>query len=267
MDRTLFKRVIGSLLNLLPLLLAAWMLFPGSLGTLFAFTLLWIPMEYAGLRLVGPALVILQELERYDFAYAASAAAGLAVGAMARIFLQRKNKTPLQLTQKSPWPALYPVLSITCAVVMTLYQCSGYFAVGAQGAGLVALLRSYRSLGFHPNWRTVLFSTIMMVILITWPRKFKSLSKVLPGSAVGLVAVTLLNLVLNPDPLRSAVTEFPTALPILSRMPISALSMLLIFAAWEEVPFGRVKEIMQRRRPLELLMLAGGPILLLLVFA
>jgi len=148
--------------------------------------------------------------------------------------------------------ALYPILSIGAAAVMTLYQTAGYFATGAFGLGVPELLRSYRMLGFHPNWRTVLFSTIMMVILITWPRKFKTLSRWLPSGFVGIVTVTGLNLLLNPNPARTVVGELPLPwLPFFNRMPISALSMLLIFAAWEEVPYARVKEIwlrMTRRR-------------------
>jgi len=140
--------------------------------------------------------------------------------------------------------ALYPCLSIGAAAVMTLYHTAGYFATGAFGYGIPALLRSYRMLGFHPNWRTVLFSTIMMVILITWPRKFPRFSKTLPSGFVGIVTVTALNLLLNPDSVRSVVAELPLAwLPFFNRMPISALSMLLIFAAWEAVPYAQVKEI------------------------
>jgi len=118
--------------------------------------------------------------------------------------------------------------------------------VGASGAGIPALLRSYRGLGFHANWRTVLFSTIMLVILITWPRRFKRLSRALPAAFVGLVAVTALNFALNPDPLRSTVLELPVGwLPFFNRAPVSALSMVLIFAAWEEVPWRRVRECLQ----------------------
>jgi hypothetical protein len=104
------------------------------------------------------------------------------------------------------FPAL---LGLACgaAAVLTLQQGSCYFDVGAHGADFRALLGSYRSLGFHANWRTVLFSTIMLVVMITYPRKFRRLSAVLPASFFGLLLTTALNLWLNPDAARTNVPE------------------------------------------------------------
>lgn len=120
------------------------------------------------------------------------------------------------------------------AVAMTLYQGMAYFEVGVKGAGIAALLRNCRTLGFHPNWRAVLYSTIMMVVLITWPRKFRRLSRVLPGGFVGICMVTALNLLLNPDSARTTVLELGRAGGFLfARLPISALAMVLIFVSWE----------------------------------
>ncbi|MCL2434390.1 MAG: hypothetical protein FWD16_07740, partial [Clostridia bacterium] len=167
------------------------------------------------------------------------------VGEMLLLYSQREKSGEIRLLGERTKPprAFYPGLGLGAALMMSLYQCSGYFAVGARGAGMIALLRSYRGLGFHPNWRTVLFSTVMLVILITWPRRFKRLSRTVPSYFVGLVAVTALNFLLNPDPLRSTVAEFPVGwLPFFNRTPVSALSMALIFAAWEEVPWIRVRQ-------------------------
>jgi hypothetical protein len=69
----------------------------------------------------------------------------------------------------------------------------------------------------------------MMVVLITYPRKFRRLSKTLPAAFLGFVLVLALNLLLNPVAARSNVGEFSADfLPLLRRTPISALSMLLI---------------------------------------
>ena len=149
--------------------------------------------------------------------------------------------------------ALYPGIAIGAAVVLTLYQTSGYFDTGASGYSVHELLLSYRMFGFHPNFRTVLFSTIMMVVLITWPRKFPQFSKTLPAGVVGVVVVTALNMLLNPVAARSVVPELlPHWLPFFGRLPTSALSMLLIFAAWDNIPYARVKALFQEHRVFEL---------------
>ncbi|MDR2647576.1 MAG: hypothetical protein LBB67_05600 [Oscillospiraceae bacterium] len=129
--------------------------------------------------------------------------------------------------------------AVVCAVVMTLYQTAGYFAVGAQGTNVWRLLQSYGQLGFHANWRTVLFSTIMLVVLITFPRKFKRLHKIFPASLFGILLVTGLNMLLNPIPARSTVLELGHNWLFFERTPISALSMLLIYAAWNNLLFYR----------------------------
>ena len=129
--------------------------------------------------------------------------------------------------------ALIVMLAIA-AVVITLYQGMAYFEVGAKGEGVLPLLRALRMLGFHPNWRTVLYSTIMMVVLITWPRKFRRLCRVLPGAFVGICVCTLLNLALNPGPVRTTVLEMGSVGGVLfARLPISTLAMVLIYVSWE----------------------------------
>ena len=246
-----FEKNIGSVLTLLPLVLAAVVMEPYGLTMAACLTALWWPMERAGMRLVGPVLILLQDIALRHGNASGIVAALLCVALIGEVLLlyaqQEKSHTIQLLGDRLRAPrALYPGFSLGAALMMALYQGSGYFAVGAQGAGVIELLRSYRGLGFHPNWRTVLFSTVMLVILITWPRKFKRLSRALPAGFVGLVAVTALNFLLNPDPLRSTVLEFPAPwLPFFSRVPVSALSMLLIFAAWEEVPWARVRECFQ----------------------
>jgi hypothetical protein len=243
-----FERSLGSALTLFPLLLAAVTMEPYGLTMAACLAALWWPMERAGLRLAGPVLILLQDIAlRHGNAQGIIAAllCVALVGEGLLLCAQRETSHTIRLLgERLRAPrAFYPGLSLGAAAMMALYQGSGYFAVGARGAGVLALLRSYRGLGFHPNWRTVLFSTVMLVVLITWPRKFKRLSRALPSYFVGLVTVTALNYLLNPDPLRSTVAEFPAPwLPFFHRTPVSALSMALIFAAWEEVPWARVRE-------------------------
>ncbi len=156
--------------------------------------------------------------------------------AMLGLYRMRDGRPKLAafFARLQPLRSVLAAFCLIAAVVMTLYQTAGYFEVAAQGAGVPALLRSYRNLGFHPNWRAVLYSTIMMVVLITWPRKAKKLSRILPPAFIGICFVTALNLLLNPNPARTTVLEFGAMGGILfARLPVAALAMVLIYSAWD----------------------------------
>ena len=72
------------------------------------------------------------------------------------------------------------------------------------------MIASYLSLGFHPNWRGVLYGTIVMVVMITFPRKFKKATKIFSASFIALIISTLLNLFLNPSDMITAIREAGT---------------------------------------------------------
>lgn len=100
-----------------------------------------------------------------------------------------------------------PSAMLATALCVTVLFTTDYFGIGAVGKTPREMIASYLSLGFHPNWRGVLYGTIVMVIMITFPRKFKKLSKILNASFLGLTATLLLNLWLNPPDMISAVKE------------------------------------------------------------
>jgi len=251
---------LGSALRLAPILLAAGVLGPHALLPGLCVAALWIPMERARLPLIGLIYVLLQDVtlrhNRIESLVAALLFAALGIG-MLLLYAAKGEKAGRLRAKLAPPDALYPAVTMGAAAIMTLYQCAGYFGTGAQGAGLFALLRSYRNLGFHPNWRTVLFSTIMMVVLITWPRKFPRLSKALPSGFVGVLIVTALNAILYWDPARSPVPELGV-----TRLPVSALSMLLIFVAWEEVPWKRLKTVVLENHLFERVLLCVVPVMM-----
>ena len=95
-------------------------------------------------------------------------------------------------------PAFLPAVMIACALTITVLVTTDYFGIGATGRDVVDMLKHYRSLGFHPNWRGILYGTIVMVIMITVPRKFKRGAKVVSPLFIALVFTYLLNLVLVP---------------------------------------------------------------------
>ena len=252
--------MLGSVLRLIPVLLAASVFAPQWLLPAVCMLLLWIPMERAKLPLVGVSYVLLQDFtlrhHRVESIVAAALFVMIAAGLLL-LYASKNEKAARMRELLAPPKALYPAITVGSAVVMTLYQCAGYFATGAQGAGMFALINSYKNLGFHPNWRTVLFSTVMMVVLITWPRKFKRLSKVLPSGFVGIVLVALLNILQYPNAAHTPVADLPFL-----RLPVSALSMLLIFLAWDEVPWWRLKEVILKNSLPERALLCAVPVLM-----
>jgi MFS superfamily sulfate permease-like transporter len=129
--------------------------------------------------------------------------------------------------------------SVWLAVHVTMWGFGVYFDVPIQGFWLLRWIKNLRAAGFHPNWRTVLFSTIMLVVLICWPRKFKKLSRYLPSWGAGLLITLGLNLLLNPVSTDTNHPELGTVfpglapIPLLSRIPLSVLAMLCIYYAWD----------------------------------
>ncbi len=93
------------------------------------------------------------------------------------------------------------------ALTVTVLITTHYFGIGAQGDTVREMLSSYLSLGFHPNWRGILYGTIVMVIMITFPRKFKKLDKVISAPFIAIITTLILNLFLNPADLISAIQE------------------------------------------------------------
>ncbi len=96
---------------------------------------------------------------------------------------------------------------LSTALTVTVLFTTDYFGIGAEGNTVTEMLSSYRSLGFHPNWRGVLYGTIVMVIMITFPRKFKKFCKTVNASFIALALTLILNLFLNPPYMKTAINE------------------------------------------------------------
>ena len=89
-------------------------------------------------------------------------------------------------------------LSLAVACLMTVMITTYYFGIGASGHTAITMIKSYVSFGFHANWRGVLYGTIVMVVMITFPRKFKKLSKIIPAPFSALLITYVLNFFLIP---------------------------------------------------------------------
>ncbi len=104
-------------------------------------------------------------------------------------------------------PAVRAGFLPAAAFVTTALQTTNYFGIGAVGGTAREIIADYVSLGFHANWRGVLYGTVALVLLITYPRKFKTLHKKIAPAFVVLLIVFPLHLLLVPHAAGSPITE------------------------------------------------------------
>lgn len=107
-------------------------------------------------------------------------------------------------------------ISLGLCIGATILLTNSYFGIGATGATPLEMLKSYRSLGFHPHFMGLLTGTITLFAMITYPFKFKKLSKIIPASFITIVIPFVLNLFLNPDTEYTAINEANFFVPLQS---------------------------------------------------
>ena len=95
--------------------------------------------------------------------------------------------------------AIIAWITLMLALIATVILTNIYFGIGASGSTAIEMLKSYRSLGFHPHFRGLLYGTITLFAMITYPFKFRKLNKTLPAEFMTLLVPLILNLFLNPD--------------------------------------------------------------------
>ena len=134
---------------------------------------------------------------------ASTAAAAIALSGAAMIALAFLGFDFKQIVFK---PVTIAIM-LASAVTVTVLETTLYFGIGATGNTVDMMINSYRSLGFHPNWRGILFGTIVLVLMITYPRKFKKTDKIIRAPFVALALVLALNLILNPADMISPIKE------------------------------------------------------------
>lgn len=127
----------------------------------------------------------------------------LAVAGVVLCFGYKINK----YTEKLRDTSIISGIMLGTAIATTVLQTTNYFGIGATGNTVREMISSYVSLGFHGNWRGVLYGTIAMVVMITFPRKFKSLTKTVSPVFIALILTVVLNLWLNPSDMITAINE------------------------------------------------------------
>jgi hypothetical protein len=108
-------------------------------------------------------------------------------------------------------------VTLVLALVATIILTNQYFGIGASGSTAIEMLKSYRSLGFHPHFRGLLYGTITLFAMITYPFKFRKLNKTLPSEFMTLLIPLILNLFLNPVKNLTTVNEI-SSLPIFTML-------------------------------------------------
>ncbi len=140
--------------------------------------------------------------------------------------------------------------SLATALTVTVLLTTHYFGIGASGNTVKEMIASYLSLGFHPNWRGVLYGTIVMVVMLTFPRKFKKFCKIIKAPFIAIIITLILNLFLNPSDMPTAIREIgnfhlnnnSVSLGFIDRIPVHSLAVIMIVGAWESVKWSEIKK-------------------------
>ena len=118
-------------------------------------------------------------------------------------------------------PAVKGALTLSLAFSVTALLTTHYFGIGAEGFTVIEILKTYRSLGFHPNWRGVFFGTVTLFSMITYPFKFRKANKYFPAEAFSLILPLILNLILNPDKEFTPINESASIVGFINESSIS----------------------------------------------
>lgn len=142
-----------------------------------------------------------------SYTYNVSGISTVATGvAIAGVFLIISAFAGLNLKKLIFRPAI-SALMLATAINVTVLETTNYFGIGATGNTVGEMLESYGSLGFHANWHGVLYGTIVLVVMVTYPRKFKKLNTVVHATFVALIGTLVLNLFLNPVAEKTSINE------------------------------------------------------------
>lgn len=119
------------------------------------------------------------------------------------------------------------------AIGVTVMLTNVYFGIGSFGGTVLEMLKNYRYLGFHPDFRGLLYGTITLFTMITYPFKFRKLNKYLPAEFITILVPFVINLLLNPDRNTTTTNEYVLATvinPDASNVPSIAEAIGIAFA-------------------------------------
>ncbi len=139
----------------------------------------------------------------YAFSQGSELACGLAVAGGGLIYL-----CLTKLIKKHSVPDfIISGMGLGIAVGVTILLTNSYFGIGANSFAPFDMLKEFRSLGFHPNFRGLFYGTITLFAMITYPFKFRKLNRYLPAAFVTLLIPYIFNLFLNPNREMTTINE------------------------------------------------------------
>ena len=110
------------------------------------------------------------------------------------------------------------------AIIIALGQVDNFFGTVSSGSDNIEKLASYFTLGFHPDFHTMLIGLLVVFIMLLWPKKW---GQRIPGSLIGIIVATALNIILKIDDI-ALVGDIPRTLMLSDRLSLSGISLEMI---------------------------------------
>ncbi len=124
-----------------------------------------------------------------------------------------------KLTSCIPAPVITGFTS-GIAIIIALGQVDNFFGVTSKGSNAVAKLMSYPSLGFSPNWASVVIGLFVIVFMSAFPKKWNS---VVPASLISIILATIISTLFHLD--LGMVGEIPQTLLPQNRLILSSVTL------------------------------------------
>ncbi len=121
-----------------------------------------------------------------------------------------------RLTAFIPMPVITGFTS-GIAVIIALGQLDNFFGVTSVGSSAIEKLISYFTVGFSPDWSTVLIGVAVILFMIFFPKKWNA---VVPASLLSIILATAASAIFSLDV--ATVGAVPTSLVLEERLTLSA---------------------------------------------
>lgn len=123
-----------------------------------------------------------------------------------------------KLTAYIPMPVITGFTS-GIAVIIALGQLDNFFGVKSTGSSAVEKFISYFTMGFSPNWTSVIIGVAVIVFMIIFPKKWNA---VVPASLIAIIAATAACIIFSLT--ADTVGEIPKSLLLKDRFSFSQLN-------------------------------------------
>lgn len=129
------------------------------------------------------------------------------------------------------------------AIIIAGGQIDNFFGVTSKGSNMLEKIFSYFELGFNVNTQALFFGVLVILIMITWPKKWGS---IFPSSLAGIIIALIINLIFKLDVVQ--VGTIPTTLFPETRLSISAINFKnisgLIMPAFSIAMLGMIESLL-----------------------